>query len=294
MSESPLTLTNVSKYYGNVRGIHEVSMSLTKGEVFGFLGPNGAGKSTTIRTILNFIFPTAGTISVFGYDSVQESRRVKEYVGYLAGDVSLYPHMTGNRFLSLMHNLRQTSNRSYTSQLADRLNVSLSTPIRNLSSGNKQKLAIIQALMHKPPLAIIDEPTRGLDPLMKHTFYDIVSDLQAEGVTFFVSSHDLSEVQKLCNRAAFIRNGSLISIEDIQGSAQHQFRRYTVTFATPPDTSRIQHLEGVTETHLDETRLTVTIQGPVTEFLKEISSQKPIDLDEQEVSLEDIFIQYYE
>src|SRR5690606_38829307 len=206
---------HVTKTYGKQRGIEDVSFSLNKGEVFGFLGPNGAGKSTTIRTILNFTSPNKGSISIFGKDSVKNSVEVKRKIGYLAGNFAAYPSLTGAQLLTLLSSMQGQKDETYQAELVKRFGADLTRPIHQLSKGNSQKLGIIQAFSHKPDLIILDEPTSGLDPLMQERFYEAVAEAKAAGATLLISSHNLTEVQRICDRAAFIREGKIISIEDI-------------------------------------------------------------------------------
>lgn len=294
MSEkSPLKIKAYTKKYGKYRGVDNVSFELKRGEVFGFLGPNGAGKSTTIRTILNFISPSDGSIEVFGMDSVKDDVAIKHYVGYLAGDIALYESMTGRQILKYLTALGKKTDWKYVEELADKLQASLDRPISSLSKGNKQKIGLIQAFMHKPDLLILDEPTSGLDPLMKQVFYDMVLDMKKQGKTVFVSSHDLAEVQKICDKAAFIREGKMVSIEDLGSAKGINLRRYVVTFEKHIKADSFRNIKGVTKVEADGSRLTVTVQGNVALFIAELAKHHPIDLDEQETSLEDVFMHYY-
>lgn len=291
--EVPLKLTNLTKAYGAYRGIQDVNMELENGEVFGFLGPNGAGKSTTIRTILNFIKPTSGAATVFGLDSVKDSVEMKNHVGYLAGDIALYDNMKGRDVLKFLTRLGKKTDWKYVDELAQRLNANLDRPIHTLSKGNIQKVGLIQAFMHKPEILILDEPTSGLDPLMKQVFYDMVLEMKQEGKTIFVSSHDLTEVQKICDRAAFINEGKLIGIEDVQNAKSLNLRRFRATFDTKPDKATFTKLKNVKDVSVHGNELTVTITGSVAEFVGELAKHNPVDLDEQETNLEDLFIHYY-
>jgi len=294
MKTKPLLLNDFSKMYGKARGVDDISLSLNHGEIFGFLGPNGSGKSTTIRTIMNYIDPSSGTISVFGLDSVKDSVAIKHKVGYLAGDIALYENMTGKQLLSHLGALSQNTDWAYVAKLASRLEATLDKKIYSLSKGNKQKLGLIQAFMDKPDLLILDEPTSGLDPIMKHVFYDMVQEMRAEGKTVFVSSHDLTEVQQICDRVAFIRKGKLIAIEEIKDSNKFHLRRYNVRFENKPKVSEFEKISNVSEISVAGNTLSALVSGNASKFIIEIANQKPVDLDEQETSLEDIFIHYYE
>lgn len=290
----PLTIHGLSKSYGNFLAVNDVSLEVQPGEVFGFLGPNGAGKSTVIRTILNFMKPSSGTITAFGLDSVNDEVAIKHRIGYLAGDIALYSNMTGRQVLEYLTSLGKNTDWEYVDQLTQNLRANLDRPIGDLSKGNKQKIGIIQAFMHKPDLLVLDEPTSGLDPLMKQVFYDMVHELQNQGKTFFVSSHDLTEVQKICDRAAFIREGKLIAIENIKNAEGLSLRRFVVTFKDSPNTKPFKALKTTSEVSADETRMRVTINGDINPFIKELSKHTIVDLDEQDIALEDIFMHYYE
>lgn len=294
MKTSPLKIINFTKRYGSYRGVDAVNLELRNGEVFGFLGPNGAGKSTTIRTIMDFLRPSEGKIQVFGLDSHKDSVEIKNHVGYLAGDIAIYDTMTGRKVLRYLTSLGKDTDWEYVEKLAQRLDASLDRPLHSLSKGNRQKIGLIQAFMHKPKLIILDEPTSGLDPLMKQVFYDMVLEMKEAGNTVFVSSHDLTEVQKICDRAAFIRDGKLISIEDVKHAKSLNLRRFRVTFATTtPAVSKFSALKTVSEVTTDGNEMTFTVTGSVSEFIMELAKHNPIDLDEQETDLEDLFMHYY-
>jgi len=293
MEPSPLAITNITKKYGDYRGVDNISIELSRGEVFGFLGPNGAGKSTTIRTVLDFLRPTAGDIRIFGLDSQKDSVAIKKMVGYLAGDIALYDTMTGRTVLEYLTSLGKDTDWDYVKTLTKKLDASLDQPLNSLSKGNRQKIGLIQAFMHKPKLIILDEPTSGLDPLMKQVFYDMVLEMRDAGNTVFVSSHDLTEVQKICDRAAFIRDGKLISIEDIRHAKSLNLRRFRATFESAPDTSKFAALKTVSDVKSDGNDVIVTVTGSVGEFVRELAKHNPIDLDEQETDLEDLFMHYY-
>ena len=207
---APLVIKKFTKAYGSFLAVDNVSVSVKAGEVFGFLGPNGAGKSTTIRSILNFISPTKGSITIKGLDSVSDSIEAKNHIGYLAGDIALYSSMTGWQLFHHLTALGKQTDWAYVDQLVERLDANPDAKIKSLSKGNRQKIGLIQAFMHKPDVLMLDEPTSGLDPLMKEVFYEMTREMRESGKTIFLSSHDLSEVQKICDRAAFIRGGVIV------------------------------------------------------------------------------------
>ena len=290
----PVEITNFSKTYGTKVAVDKLDLKVEKGEVFGFLGPNGAGKSTTIRSILNFLTPSDGKISIFGLDSVKNSVAIKNHIGYLAGDISLYDSMSGYQLCKYLTGLGKNTNWDYVDELSNRLQISLQAKIGTLSKGNKQKIGLIQAFMHQPKLLILDEPTSGLDPLMKQIFYEMVLEMKHLGNSVFVSSHDLNEVQHICDKAAFIKSGRLIATESIKEDFEFSLRRYTVMFPKFPDISEFEKIESVSEITQDENKLTVTVKGDISEFIRTLSNHDPIDLSEEETSLEDLFMKYYE
>ena len=293
-TDVPVEITGFSKTYGTKIAVDRLDLKVNEGEVFGFLGPNGAGKSTTIRSILNFLTPSDGKISIFGLDSVKNSVEIKNHIGYLAGDISLYDSMSGYQLFKYLTGLGKNTNWDYVDDLANRLQISPQAKIGTLSKGNKQKIGLIQAFMHQPKLLILDEPTSGLDPLMKQVFYEMVLQMKHLGNSVFVSSHDLNEVQHICDKAAFIKSGRLIATENIRGAFEFSLRRYTITFPKLPEISVFEKIESVSEVTQDENKLTVTVKGDISEFIKTLSDQDPIDLSEEETSLEDIFMKYYE
>ena len=293
-TDVPVEITGFSKTYGTKIAVDRLDLKVNEGEVFGFLGPNGAGKSTTIRSILSFLTPSDGKISIFGLDSVKNSVAIKNHIGYLAGDISLYDSMSGYQLFKYLTELGKNTNWDYVNDLANRLQISPQAKIGTLSKGNKQKIGLIQAFMHQPKLLILDEPTSGLDPLMKQVFYEMVLQMKHLGNSVFVSSHDLNEVQHICDKAAFIKSGRLIATENIRGAFEFSLRRYTITFPKLPELSVFEKIESVSEVTQDENKLTVTVKGDISEFIKTLSDQDPIDLSEEETSLEDIFMKYYE
>ena len=289
-----LTIEEFTKSYKDVIAVQDLTLEVERGEIYGFLGPNGAGKTTTIRTILNFVSPTSGNISVFGLDSVRDSIEIKKNIGYLAGDIALFENMKGTDALKYLTRLGKKSDWDYINELTERFEAITDRKIGSLSKGNKQKIGLIQAFMHKPDLIILDEPTSGLDPLMKQVFYDLILEIKNSGKTVFISSHDLTEVQKICDRAGFIKDGLLVASENIKNSVDINLRRYTVQFLKPPAENILDGVSGVTEIITKGTQLTFTVRGEVGAAQNAISENNPIDLQEEETSLEDLFMKYYE
>ena len=289
----PIKIERFHKNYGPNPAVEDLTLMVEKSEVFGFLGPNGAGKSTTIRSLLNFLTPSDGKISIFGLDSVKNSVEIKKHIGYLPGDISLYGSMSGLQLIKYLTRLGRNTDWNYVEILASRLQISLDTRIGTLSRGNKQKIGLIQAFMHQPDLLILDEPTSGLDPLMKQFFFKMVLEMKDMGNTIFISSHDLNEVQTICDKAAFIKSGKLIGIENIKEDFDFSMRRYTATFDQPVNPKEFTNISSVSDIAQNENKLTVTVSGNVSEFLSKLSDLHPVDLSEEDTSLEDIFMKYY-
>lgn len=208
---------NLTKFYGKYRGVVDLSFEVYEGEIFGYLGPNGAGKTTTIRLFLDLIKPTKGIVKIFGKD-VNRDKDVRESIGYLPGDLSLYEDLTGEELLTYLGNLRKKIDYNFMEELSERFDCDLKRPIRTLSRGNKQKIGLIQAFIHRPSLYILDEPTLSLDPLLQNEFYKLVLELKEQGSTFFLSSHILPEVERICDRVGIIKDGKLVALERIEGS----------------------------------------------------------------------------
>ncbi|MDC0035638.1 ABC transporter ATP-binding protein [Chloroflexi bacterium] len=245
INAKPLIIESFSKTYDGKLAVDSLDLQVEAGEVFGFLGPNGAGKSTTIKSILHFISPSNGEITIFGLDSVRNSVEIKKHIGYLAGDISLYDSMSGLQLIRYLTKLGRNTNWTYVESLAKRLQISLEVKIGTLSKGNKQKIGLIQAFMHQPKLLILDEPTSGLDPLMKQIFYEMVLEMKQMGNSIFVSSHDLNEVQTICDKAAFIKSGNLVGIENIKEDFDFNIRKYTVTFDQIPNIKEFMGIDSV-------------------------------------------------
>jgi ABC-2 type transport system ATP-binding protein len=288
----------LSKSYGTARGISELNLQVREGEIFGFLGPNGAGKTTTIRLLLNLIFPTSGLATVNGLDSQQDSVEIKKQIGYLPGEFSLYPGLTGAQTLEYFSNLRGGVVWNYVLELAGRLELDLSKKFRQYSRGNKQKVGIIQALMHRPRLLILDEPTSGLDPLNQREFYKLLQEIRQKGSTVFFSSHIMSEVEKTCDRVAIIREGRLVRVGGLEELTGIKTQQLELTFAGTAPLVEIEGLEGVShlEQYMEGTHeaLRCVAQAEALDNLLKIATNHHlINIATREPSLEEIFLQYY-
>ena len=277
-----------------VRALEDLSIEVRDGEIFGFLGPNGAGKSTTIRLLLGFLHPSAGAASVLGLDVVRQSVEIRRQTGYLPGGIALYDTMSGEDLLDYLGDLtgRPSTRRS---ELCDRLEMPAATLrrlVRDYSRGMRQKIGIIQALQHDPELAILDEPTEGLDPLMQRAFYEILDDLRAAGRTIFFSSHVLSEVERVCDRVAIVRRGRLVALEDVEALLARRKRNVEMRVeGTPP---AIDGVPGVSAVKVEpDGRITCHLEGDVGPFLAAIRDVRVTDLTIEPAHLEEAFLELY-
>lgn len=293
MATPAIKLTNLTKRYGASRGIEKISLEVQPGEIFGFLGPNGAGKTTTIRTIMNFIGPTEGKAEIFGLDSQQESVAIKRRIGYLAGDIALYQNLTGKQLLTYLGSMGGQVDWEYVHELAERFQADLGRRLRSLSKGNEQKIGLIQAFMHRPDLLLLDEPTSGLDPLMQEEFYRLAEEYKSEGKTLFISSHNLAEVQRLCDRAAFVREGRLVATEQIAQLESISVHKFIVTFRDPVKSSEFRKLGHADVTERSGQKLHFTVSGSTDQFIKALAHHTVLDISEQEATLEEIFLRHY-
>ena len=293
MADAAILTEGLTKSYGASRGIEDVSFAVRRGEVFGFLGPNGAGKTTTIRVLLDLIRPTRGRAVVLGLDARRESRRIRERVGYLPGELAVYDRMSAGDFLRYAANLRGGRGADRAQALAERLRLDLSKPVRALSRGNKQKVGLVQAFMHDPDLLVLDEPTGGLDPLMQQEFNRMVREAAARGQTVFLSSHVLPEVEAVCDRVGIIREGRLVAVEDVAALKARAVRRLEVHFASPVPADEFAGVPGVRDVAARGSVVEGTVVGSLDAFVKAISRHEVVNVVTREPSLEDVFLSYY-
>jgi ABC-2 type transport system ATP-binding protein len=285
--------TGLTKLYGSRTGVLDLEFAVETGEVFGYLGPNGAGKTTTIRLMLDLIRPTRGSIALFGRDVRGDSVDVRRQLGYLPGDVRLYERLTGSELIRYFSSLRGLTDTSEAVRLAERFQLDLALPIRTLSRGNKQKVAIVQAFMHRPSLLVLDEPTSGLDPLMQRQFYDLLRETTADGRTVFLSSHALPEVQQVADRVAVIRDGSLEVVDSVESLRARAPARVEATFVVPPPLGAFEDLPGVREIERRGTTVAFTLEGSVDPLVKALARFEVLALDSHEADLEDVFLGLY-
>ena len=284
---------NLTKYYGQIRGIEALNLQVDEGEVFGFLGPNGAGKTTTIRLALDSIRPTRGSIQVLGLDARQHSRQIHQRIGYMPGELAMYDGLTGSEMLRYSANLRGGVDWRFVDNLAERLNCDLSRSIRSLSTGNKHKVGLIHALMHQPELLILDEPTGGLDPLMQQEFHQLLAEVRAEGRTVFLSSHILPEVERVCDRVGIIREGKLVMVERVEVLKARALRHLELHFATPVSQEAFAGLAGVRDVTVEGAVVRCTVTGTVDAVIKAAAQYQVVNVISHEPSLEEVFLAYY-
>lgn len=286
-------IQNLSKQFGNLTALKDVNLTVKPGEVFGFLGPNGAGKTTAIRAMLNLIHPTSGSISILEMDSRKDYKELHKQIGYLAGDMSMYDNLRGEQYINYMANLHGNVETGQIAILAGALQADLKPRIKHLSRGNKQKIGLIAAMMHKPQLLIMDEPTTGLDPLMQEVFYDLLAKHTQAGGTTFMSSHNLSEVQRVCDRVAFIRNGELVEVNKVSSLRSTAVQEFEVHFAKEVPEDLFKGVRSVNDVKIEGTMLTCVVKGHVNDFLKALSAHDVVSVVNRELELEEIFMKLY-
>ncbi len=290
---SAIEALGLTKRYGSTTAVAGLSLRIEPGQVFGFLGPNGAGKSTTIRMLLALQRPTEGRAMLLGLDTAADTVEVHRRVGYLPGDLELFPRLTGRQHISWFARARGVRDASLADRLVDRFQVVTGRPVRELSKGNRQKIGLVLAFMHRPELLVLDEPTSGLDPLMQHEFESLARETVAEGRTVFLSSHELDEVQRTAGRIAIIREGRLVAEDTVDGLRRAAPQRMEVRFRYPVDVADLSTVRGVTVTASDGPRVTLDVTGDVGPVLKVIASHDPVDLISRPASLEELFLGFY-
>jgi len=295
MSSAAIDVKGLSKKYGsnNNFALKDLTLHVKPGEVYGFLGPNGAGKTTTIRLLLNFIQPTEGSATILGQDIVKDSVAIKRSVGYLSGEVALYPKMTGAAFINYMSALAKPKNPGYADELARRFEVNLKPKIRELSKGNRQKLGIIQAFAHQPDILILDEPTSGLDPLKQEEFFGLISETKKRGGSIFFSSHNLAEVQHVCDRVGFIREGKLIAEQTIADIAAAAARTFDLVFSEKAPLADLRAIPGAKVASTGDKSASVHIRGELASLFRVLAKHRVMSINQRELSLEGEFLRFY-
>lgn len=294
---STIIQTNgLTKSYGKSRGIIAVTFDIQEGEVFGFLGPNGAGKTTTMRVLMGLLHANSGSATIGGLDCWQQSTEVKKLIGYLPGEFTFDPGLRGAQILEYLGNLRGGVDQAYLRALIERLGFDPSKRFREYSHGNKQKVGLVQAFMHKPRVLILDEPTSGLDPLNQQEFYKMVAEVRAEGRTVFLSSHILPEVEHTCNRIAIIREGRLVTIDSVSSLKALRQHDVEISFPSPASVEWFREAEGVlkVEPGADEHILELQVQGSLTQVIRIAGERNATAIATHEPTLEEVFLRFYE
>lgn len=290
---SVIELHQLTKSYGKSRGIIDVSFTVEKEDIFGFIGPNGSGKSTTIRTLLALIHPTSGSATILGQDCIREAAQIARHVGYLPAEVHYYSRM---RVLDLLQYAASFYSKDCTArvfELAERMELDLKPRIESLSFGNKKKVGIVQALLHEPQLLILDEPTNGLDPLMQQRFFDILREEQQKGTTIFFSSHILSEVQRLCNRVAIIREGRIVKVAEIEKLTEQHSKKCAITLREGM-APHVMQVPGIRQLVITGDTATFLFQGEIRQLIQHIAQLDVVNISIEDLNLEEIFMHFYE
>lgn len=288
-----IEIKNLTKSYGKARGIIDVSFNVEEGEIFGFIGPNGAGKSTTIRTLLSLIYPTSGSAKIFGKDCIQFAPEIKKEIGYLPSEVFYYDDMKVIDLLKYSASFYKKDCTERIHQLAEIMDLDLKRKIDDLSLGNKKKVGIVQGLIHEPKLIILDEPTSGLDPLMQQKFFDLLAMENKKGATILFSSHILSEVQRLCNRVAIIKEGRIVTVEKISTLKENNYKKFKVETRSELDKEHF-NIPGVSNLDGKGKLVSFLFKGNINSVLKKIAEIEILNLWVEEPDLEEIFLHYYE
>ena len=288
-----IELTELTKTYGSRRGLTGLSLQVDRGEIFGYLGPNGAGKSTTIRLMLDLIRPSSGAVRVLGLDPRANPAELHRRIGYLPGDFVVDGRQRAGECLAFLGSLRGGVPAARIAELADRLELDLSARIKSLSKGNRQKVGLVQAFMHRPELLILDEPTSGLDPLLQESFLEMIAEAKAAGQTVFMSSHIMSEVEAAADRVAIIREGRLVATDTVTALRARSFLRVRIEFATPVGAEHFRALPGVTGLSVDGTTLTCAVHGSPDALIKAAARHTVTGLRADTQDLEELFHAYY-
>ncbi len=293
MTRPVIESRGLTKHYGEFAALADLYLEVQQGEIFGFLGPNGAGKSTTMRLLLDQIRPTSGTAQILGMDHREDSVAIRRRLGYLPGDLALYPKLTGHQTLRYFARIRGGVDEAYVAELADRLKADLSKKVGEYSTGNRQKIGLIQAFMHRPDLLILDEPNAGLDPLIQQEFHRLMEEVRADGRTVFLSSHTLSEVERVADRVGIIRNGRLIVVERVDELKRKAIRRIDFEFADAVPSRLFVGAPGVRTATVEGRMAQVSFEGSVNGLLQAAMEHEVVNLHSKESDLEEIFLAYY-
>lgn len=290
LMNDPIEIKNLKKYFGATKAVDNISLLVEKGDIFGFLGPNGAGKTTTIRAMMGFIAPTAGQIKILGFDALTNRVILKQKIGYLTSDLRLYDNWTGQDHINFIAKFRGKS--KIINVLIKKFNFDKSTQVKYLSTGNKQKLGLILALMNNSDVLILDEPTRGLDPILQNTFYEILGDLKKQGITVFMSSHNLPEVERVCDKVAVIKDGKIVANETIESIKEKKIHLVSAYFYEKINKNNFKfaNTEIITA---DNDKIQLKVKGDINKIIGRIAKYKIKDIKITYANLEDIFLDFY-
>lgn len=290
-----IVVNNLTKQYPGTSkpSLQNLTLHVNAGEVYGFLGPNGAGKSTAIRTLLNFIQPTSGSATILDLDTVKDSVEIKKSVGYLSGDFAIYPKMTGANYLKYMGEIQPPVSDQYVHELIKRLKAEPAKRMGDLSRGNRQKFGIIQAFMHKPDILILDEPASGLDPLMQEEFYKLVLEAKERGAAVFMSSHIMSEIQRMCDRVGIIRDGKLVDERTIADMANQASQTFDITFNGKVPINELKKIKSAKLVESTDSSVTIHMHGELAPLFKVLSRYEVTKIDARNLDLEELFLGFY-
>ncbi|MFV0255304.1 MAG: ABC transporter ATP-binding protein [Erysipelotrichaceae bacterium] len=289
---SNIKIKNLTRDYGNNKGVFDVSMEIKPGEVFGFLGPNGAGKTTTIRHLLGFLRPKDGSCQINDLDCWKDKHMILKEVGYIPGEIAFFDEMTGNQFLSFIMKYRKNNCVERKNQLIKYLDLDASVKIKKMSKGMKQKVGIVAAFMHDPKILILDEPTSGLDPLMQNKFIDLILKEKEKGKTILMSSHMFEEVERTCHRVAIIKNGKIVATDSIEELKANRLRKYVITFKEENSISDFCQTDLKTKI-ISNDRVEVTVTDDLNLLIKTLNNYQILNISAPTQSLEEIFLHYY-
>lgn len=293
MSGPAIEVTSLTKRYGRSRGVDDLDFEVAAGEVFGFLGPNGAGKTTTIRLLLDLIRPTSGSAKILGLDCRTHSLEVRRCVGYIPGELNLYPGNTGSELIAWFARLRGGVDDDVVSGLVERFDVEMDRPVGSLSKGNRQKIGLVQAFMHRPSVLILDEASSGLDPLMQEQFHDLIRQTTDEGGTVFLSSHSLDEAQRIADRVGIIREGQLVAVESVDALRGRALRHVQIRFGGRVPVAEFERLPGVSDVTVQGSLLDMRVRESLDAVVKLAACHDVRDLLSEPADLEEIFLTYY-
>ena len=289
-----IEISNVTKNYGRVKALSNLNLSVGEGEIFGFLGPNGAGKTTALRILVDYIRSSSGTCKIFGMDTVKDSTTIKKNIGYLPGNIQMYKSMKAIDLLKYFANLRGLTNLDYARDLAKRFDSDIDIKIGNMSKGNQQKIGLIQAMMHKPALLILDEPTSGLDPLIQEQFFNMMEEIRDSGKTIFMSSHILSEVERICDRVSILKSGTIVATENIESLKIKSAQEFEIHFDTDIKKEVFMGLKEIRGLKINGNKLKCTVIGTPNNLLKLATQYTIKKIVTNESNLETTFLSFYE